>query len=45
MKLITKGYTNINKWTQNIKEIASILGRSYWGLVDKVRRLKIQNKI
>ena len=27
------------------KQIAAILGRSYWGVVDKVRRLKIQNKI
>ena len=27
------------------KQIAAILGRSYWGIVDKVRRLKVQNKI
>ncbi|MBV4450433.1 hypothetical protein KM792_12320 [Clostridium tyrobutyricum] len=27
------------------KEIAAILNRSYWGIVDKVRRLKVQNKI
>ncbi|MBR9648974.1 hypothetical protein [Clostridium tyrobutyricum] len=27
------------------KQIATILGRSYWGVVDKVRRLKIQNRI
>ena len=27
------------------KKIASLLGRSYWGIVDKIRRLKLENKI
>ncbi|WP_152607432.1 hypothetical protein [Clostridium tyrobutyricum] len=27
------------------KKLASLLGRSYWGIVDKIRRLKLKNKI
>ncbi|WP_052246065.1 hypothetical protein [Clostridium tyrobutyricum] len=27
------------------KKIASLLGRSYWGIVDKIRRLKLENRI
>ena len=27
------------------KEISSALNRSYWGVVDKIRRLKIESKL
>ncbi|MDF2877504.1 MAG: hypothetical protein K0S30_600 [Clostridia bacterium] len=27
------------------KEIASALNRSYWGVVDKIRRLKLESKL
>ncbi|MBV4416526.1 hypothetical protein [Clostridium tyrobutyricum] len=27
------------------KKIASLLGKSYWGIVDKIRRLKLENRI